>query len=445
MLFPTKKASQVLKQARVAVPIALAAATGVVGGAVADQLETASYDTVLTAPDDLNVNMRFLNAQMRAGDFEGAVVTLQRLLLLNPQFDKARLVRVAVMIRLGDDRAAQSDLDFLENRPLDAADRARADHLQSLVSSPAGSARVYGTLRTGFLYQGNAQLRPGSGLLNGVPFAFPDDGAFGGVGQLSLFAEVPFAAGSGHAFIAESRSRLRVLDDADARSGSSIALGPRFDFGSGTVDLLAIGAIDFIGSDFYGSTLGGRVRLNFDLSDRVEAGFATTLAHKGADVGVLSAANVGDADGRYASFRPHVTYRFSDRWRTTVHGLVIDHDADSPWYSYTAFGGGLTVGFRSSEGISLRLGGHIRDADYEATDPRYGGPAREETRYVLDFAVAVPFDQIARGFGVNDDRQIAPLWAAEATVKYSVNQSNVAIYDNAGWTFGLAIARRFSL
>lgn len=410
-----------------------------------DGAPAATYADVLANPDSLEINMRFVRAQLDAGDFEGASITLQRILLISPQFDRARLVRVAVFLRLGDHAAARADLAFLAARPLNATDRAEADRLASLLDGGPGSPWLAGTLRVGGVYESNASLSPGSGSLAGAPFSFATDGAFGAYGELQFTGEVPFG-GDGHAIRAEGLAHGRVLAGEDGYSYGWLGVGPRFDLGVLFADVQALGRLDLLGGQYYGHQLGGRVRLTVDVADRISVGLRVDAVHETRDAGIYATVPVGDADGFRFDARPSITVRLSDTWRVVAHGRYVTKDAGSNWFSYTGYGGGLAVDYRSADGISLRLGGEALSFDYDAADPRVGGVAREDLRYTLDAALAVPFAEIAQAFGQPEDETgWGRLWAVEAFTRYSVVQSDVDVYDSANWTIGLGIARRFSL
>lgn len=167
----------------------------------------AAYDAVLANPDDLQRNVDLLEAQLAESDFEAASVTLQRILLQNPNFDEARLVRAAVFLRLGDHAGAASDLAYLENRPLSPDDRAEAARLAAEVRADPSAATLDGVIRFGAVYDSNPGQRPGTFTLGGQNFAFPAEGAFGGFGELQFVGELPLG-GEGHSCASKAMALL---------------------------------------------------------------------------------------------------------------------------------------------------------------------------------------------------------------------------------------------
>lgn len=407
----------------------------------------AAYNAVLANPDDLQTNVTLLEVQLDEGDFPAASVTLQRILLQNPNFDEARLIRVAVFLRLGDDAGAANDLAYLETRPLSAEDRAQADRLAASVRSDPLAATLSGVIRFGALYDSNPGQRPGTFSLSGQNFAFPAEGAFGGFGELQFIGELPYG-GQGHSFRVEGHGFARAHDDGSrGHSYGRLALGPRFDLGFAFFDVMALAQAEFIGGHLYGSRLGGRAQLIVDVSDRVSAALRVEAAHDRADVNLFSTTNVGDGDGWELSATPSVTFRLTDTWDVTAHALYATKDAGSAWFSYDAYGGGLSVRYRNASGYQVRFGGSVRDVSYDAINPNVipATVARYEMRYALDLAVAAPFTLILDHLGADGDRAWASGWSLETFGRYQINESNIPVYDSENWTVGLSVARRFSM
>ncbi len=406
----------------------------------------AAFNGVLANPDDVAVNITFLEAQLAAGDFEGASVTLQRILLRYPNFDEARLIRVAVFLRLGDDAAAQSDLDYLAGRPLTDAQRAEASRLAVHVRSSPTALRFAGVVRAGVLYDSNPGQRPGNFFLSGVFYNFPAADAFGAFGQVELSAEQPIG-GQGHSLRAQANVFGRGhFDGGRGHSFARVAVGPRFDLGFAFLDVMAVGGLEFIGGNLYGTDVGGRAQIIADVSESVSASLRVQAVHEAVDVNLLAVTPMGDADGVLVSVQPSLTYHVSTLWSFTVNGLYASKDAGSAWYSYDSLGGGASVRYRNASGVQVQVGGTVRNVQYDALNPFVvpATVARDETRYTASVAVSAPFATILDGLGTDDTGAWANDWSLEAFARYQHNDSNIPVYESDGVSVGLSIARRFS-
>ena len=423
---------------------------GAVPASAASAAQAAAYRAVLSDPDNLQTNVTLLEVQLAEGDLPGASVTLQRLLLLAPLFDKARLVRVAVSIQLGDNATAASDLAYLESRPLSAQDRAEAERLAGLVRTSSTDPRLSGLVRFGTLYESNPELAPGSVTLpNATVVTFDEESRFGAFGELQLLGEVPFGGAAGHSW----RSQLHALGRVHAggareHSFARLATGPRIDLGFAFLDLQATGGLHLSGDDLYGTRLGGRAVLTVDVSNRVSAALRVDVAHETLDVDLYRADIIGDADGLEWSVRPSATFRLSSAWSLDGHVLLVMKNADSAWYSYDGWGGGAGVSYRSMAGYGARLSAAVQQIDYDAVDPNLaaGSPAREETRYQVSASVAAPLTQLVSVLSVGGwTAQWARDWSVESFATYSLVDSNVGSYDSSNVTVGVSVARRFAM
>lgn len=406
----------------------------------------AEYAQVLADPDNLAVNLRFLDAQIDGGDLAGAAVTLQRILLINPEFDRARLVRVGVFLRLGDDAAALSDLELLAARPLSHADRAEANRLAALVRQNAGDARLSGVIRAGVLGDSNADQAPGAGLLPIGAFNFPAHSRFGGFGELQGVGELPLGGGDGHSLRLEAHGFARAyVDGGNGQSFARLAVGPRLDLGFAFLDLTAVGELGFSGTDLSSRQLGGRGVLTLDLADNLSAGLRVEMVQQWVEI--TAAAGGGNADGLLLSLRPSLTYRFDNAWQMTGHLSYAHKDAGSPWFSHDAFGGGLGLSYRNARGVAASLSGSLEAIDYAAANPGFTGtPARDDLRLSVGGALAMPVSLLLADLGADEGQNDwASDWSAELFARYVSYRSNVAVYESSNLTLGFSFARRFSL
>lgn len=408
----------------------------------------ATYQQVLANPDDLALNVAYLDAQLGQSDFAGAAVTLQRILLLNPRFDEARLIRAAVFLRLGDNAAALADLAYLEGRPLSAEDRAEADRLGRIAQGSSGDPQLTGVLRFGTFSQSNPSRAPGSGIVGTQPFAFAADSRFGGFGELLVLGELPFGGGAGHALLVSAHGLARAhTQGSQAQSIATLTVGPRFDMGFAFFDIEGVVGAEFVGSDLYGSRLGVRATVTMDLADRLSAALRVDVAHDAVDVNLNTTGSVGDGDGLSVRFSPSATYRISDAWAATASVSYDIKDAGSPWFSYDRYGGGLALVYRNAAGYRVEFGGSAIWTAYDAPNPNLVATtlARDETQYALNAALAVPVREVVLAFQGERDAVWAADWSFELFGRYDLNRSNVAVYDSDNVTVGLSVARRFSL
>jgi hypothetical protein len=344
-----------------------------------------AYTAMLADPDNLDVNVALLEAQLDDGDFAAAAVTLQRILVLNPDFHQARLIRVAVFLRLGDD-AGQRRSAYLETQSALAGGSAEAAAFGGAGPADPSAPTLAGRHPVWPLYDSNPGQRPGTFTLGGQAMRFPSEGSFGAFGELQFIGTNCLGA-QGHSCASEGHGFARGLfEDSRGHSYARLAAGPRFDLGFAFLDLMAVAQAEFVGSHFYGSRLGGRARLIVDISDRLSASLRVEAAHDRADVNLFSTTNVGDGDGWDVSVDPSITYRISHSWDITTHvATTPPRTPAAPGSATMPMAAGCRFATTMPRAIRCALGGSVRDVSYDAINPNVipATVARDERRYAL--------------------------------------------------------------
>ena len=87
-----------------------------------------SFESILAAPGDLDLNERFARQQINRGDLRGAATTLERILILAPGRDRTRLLYAAALYRLDALQDAERELRIVLARlaPPDVIEEAKA-------------------------------------------------------------------------------------------------------------------------------------------------------------------------------------------------------------------------------------------------------------------------------------------------------------------------------
>lgn len=79
-----------------------------------------TFDDVLGAPDDIDLNFRFAKAEIQRGNLRSAAGTLERVLLLAPERTDVRLIYAIVLFRLNSLLQAKAEFTTLSQAPLSA-------------------------------------------------------------------------------------------------------------------------------------------------------------------------------------------------------------------------------------------------------------------------------------------------------------------------------------
>lgn len=130
-----------------------------------------TYEQVLASPDDADLNYRYALTQVRHGDLKGASATFERILLLNPNLERVRLMYGVVLLRLDNLSEAERELRAVST-PSSAPDvRKEAEPFLAEAVRRQKRTQLSGRLSLGWEYDDNRNSAPSTGqsLFSDVP------------------------------------------------------------------------------------------------------------------------------------------------------------------------------------------------------------------------------------------------------------------------------------
>jgi hypothetical protein len=114
-----------------------------------------TFDQILAAPGDVDLNERFARQQINRGDLRGAATTLERVLILAPGRDRTRLLYAAVLYRLDALQDAERELRLVLARPAPADVLAEANAYLKLVEGRKRKTHFDARVSVGYGYDDN--------------------------------------------------------------------------------------------------------------------------------------------------------------------------------------------------------------------------------------------------------------------------------------------------
>ena len=158
----------------------------------------ATYEQILANPDDIELNHRFANTQVREGDLKGASATLERILLTSPATPRVRLFHAIVLYRLDDLNGASAVLDRLAEEALEPGLATTVRQYQDRIRRRLQRTRAAISLSGGMGYDSNRGSAPRSDTLLIRDFRFRlgdgatenDDYHYVGTGDFSIERDV---------------------------------------------------------------------------------------------------------------------------------------------------------------------------------------------------------------------------------------------------------------
>jgi hypothetical protein len=122
--------------------------------------QAVTYSQILADPDNLELNLRYAEAQLESGELAGASATLERILLLQPEHVEARLLRAAVLLRLGSVEEARTELAALQQLPLAPELRRHVEARLREASRLRRRTKLSATLTSGMQFDTNRNSAP---------------------------------------------------------------------------------------------------------------------------------------------------------------------------------------------------------------------------------------------------------------------------------------------
>lgn len=144
------------------------AAARAAAGQAEDLGPPVSYDQLLAAPDDVSLNLRYVEQQLRTGNVRGALAALERVLALEPGNARARLLYALVLLRLDNLVEAERELRAVRPLPMPDSLRAEIDRYLAQIEQRRKTTRYTASLSLGGHYDTNRDAAPASGRTRAV-------------------------------------------------------------------------------------------------------------------------------------------------------------------------------------------------------------------------------------------------------------------------------------
>lgn len=144
---------------------------------------------VLANPSDPNLTFRYAKQQVGDGDLKGAVGSLERMLIQNPQLNEVRLFYAIVLYRLDDMVEAEAELARIDVEALPPGLKGEHARFSGLIGQSKRATRYNASVGVGFEYDTNATAAPATGTVAVLGFPLGVAGAvddFGFIGTTSF-------------------------------------------------------------------------------------------------------------------------------------------------------------------------------------------------------------------------------------------------------------------
>jgi len=410
----------------------------------------ALFNEMLAQPANVELALEYAALSSQVGDLEGAISTLERMLIFAPDLPRLKLELGALYFRLGSYETARGYFDSvlkLPDVPPDMKDRANL--YLGIINEKTETSSFHGSVALGVRYQTNAN----DGVNNDFVFLpgdfFPrfidpsarakeDTNGFI-IGQFHYRYMLPSQGDAFDVNLLTYGSLYSDLHRNDTLLGQ-LTFGPDFNLGRFNIpnaDLSIYGILGGVALDgeTYQGSIGAGAKFGkiFDAMNRGELRFEYRyLDYRDSDF----RPDASDRTGNRYDVSGYFQHAFNDRF--SIFGLVdaARHVAVADYRSFWEVGGSVGLSYAFDSPISALPGrwtttvsGGILRRRFDEVDPDLFVSAKErDTETFVYGGLTVP---------------LADKWALQTGISYRNVDSNLDIYSFDSVGVSIAVARMF--
>ncbi len=409
------------------------------------------FTQMMAQPANIELAFEYATLSSEAGDIEGAISTLERMLIFAPDLARLKLELGALYFRLGSYETARGYFDGvlqLTEVPPDVRDQASL--YLGAIGEKTETSSFHGSVAMGVRYQTNANdgLSNGSFFLPGYPYPYYVDPAIRSKADSNAFVTGQFhyhymLPSQGDAFDVNLLTYGSFYSDLHRNNTllAELTFGPDFSlgrFGIPNADLSIYGILGGVALDgaTYQRSIGAGAKLGevFDAKNRGELRFEYRyLDYDDSDLRPSAADRSGNRYDTSAYFQ----HSFNDRF--SVFGLLnaARQFADADYRSFWEAGASVGFNYAFDSPLASLLpgrwtatvsGGMLRRRFDEADPAAFTSAKERDTEKFIYGGLTVPF---------------ADKWAMQTGVSYRDFDSNYGLYSFHGVGVSVAIARSF--
>ena len=373
---------------------------------LADQLKHSegkpvSFAEVIKHPDDVMLNYRYAQQQVREGDVKGAAGTLERILLLHPDLAQVRLFYAIVLYRLDNLDEAQRELQSVLGMPMPASLRAEVEGYLKQIALRRKRTRYSASFSVGAQYDSNRNAAPSSNHRLFIGMELPTqvarhDFAAVAIGSFAFHHDLGYQARH------ELFGSAVLYEDQQQDVQSQTIMATAFEFGgtyrSNLVNISPSVTYTYmtLHNEKFLHAEGVKLRLDRRLNPKTEIYLENHFQHQDFDAvrstvdGIPVAPLAPDYTGNRLDSEIGLTYTFSPVNQITVG---FTHTAKFAARKYYAFGGDdvhVRDTWLMGHGQFLLTSLELAQQRYDKPDPLVSPSARRDSIFRFRVTYGIP-------------------------------------------------------
>ena len=376
-----------------------------------EERRTALFQVMLDNPGNLDAAFEYAALSSQVGDLEGAIATLERMLIFAPGLPRLQLELGVLYFRLGAYETARGYFDAAVAVPdVPEEVRQKVDTYLAAIDQKSDGVGVTGSYTVGARYQTNANGGPTSSLvtLRGLSYELsndarrsPDANVFASGEVRSTFDLPPQGVefklnGQAHTEFYRDRSDLN-LGLLEITAGPSFDLN-RFGLEGYSLDLYGIGGGAVLSGEPFLSSFGAGALLGARPTTDVYYGLRGEYRHE-TFFNSADHPTMAEKSGDRLQLQMAATYRLAPSVSVGIAGIADRFQADTAYNTYWQVGGvvGYSVDYASPIDAlpgawNLALSSQLSRRFYDEADPMISSESQDTTKWAINLTQTIPIE-----------------------------------------------------
>ena len=439
----TKRATGVWAAKRCVLAALLGA--GFATSVVPETMAQVTFEEVLAAPDDPDINLAYVRQEVAAGRLQSAASVLERMLLTEPDWDAARLAYGIVLYRLEDNLGAIREFIKLEDRELSPRQEADRQRYLRLARNGEQALRISGSTAIGLRLDTNPSQanRPLDGASR--PFGRDTDGAATSSSRLRIEYDLGGDPAVTAFFTVGNAVRSYFDTDSASIAAADAAAGVSVLNQNLQVSVFATGAFALQDYDLFRRAGGFGASFTYDMANgeqRTRLLGGVRSAYENFDDTEFTGI-ADERDGWLTSLNLGVRHFFTDANRVSFGAAYDRKNARDDGLSYDRVT--LSAGYLAllGRGVYSDTNASWSHLSYDRPfAPQTGAATREDRTWRVRTALGSPLETIFGAIDVEVPEAIGSL-VLQGGLTYTDRSSNVERYEFDNFGADILLIKRF--
>lgn len=410
-----------------------------------------TFEDVLDDPDNLELNFRYAKAQIDSGNLTGAVATLERMLLIDPDLAEIRVYYGLVLFRLDSLGEAERQLQEALKLPLDGGLKKEAErYLAEIIKRKKRfRAAVQFSVGAHYDWNRNAASDTGQNLVLDSRLDLDEDDRrlydWAAVGSLRGDFSYDLGFQAPHRLIGSFtyyHDDQMDLDHLDTKAGT-ITGGVKLVYPWATVTPNAFLTVTSLSHERYYRGRGVKLRADRRVGDAVDVHATGIYTHTKYDVLTESTSSKLRSGHRW-DWEAGAEYTINPIHRISATYRHIASRAKENYLEYNAHEAEFGHTWLTGNGQFLLTFFGYRRALYRDNDPAVSDKRRNDDRFRASLTYGLPLKTVIDFKGVPEDlKDAADGWTWTFSAEYLTQYSNIINYQYQNRRFQTMLMKRW--